>query len=142
MHMAGFTMAAALAGSAALSLDALPAPVGARAPAAADAAATAALDKTVTAYARDAFAIAEARHFVLAEPLGWQQVVKPIRNKIEAEGGTRIAIPWNRPGYDPIELFRLKDGSGLVIAMEYAKPPAKARVAAYYRVTLHKLPAE
>lgn len=125
---------AASAAAAAPDLASLPPPAGAAADA--GSAEAKALDAAVGDYARGTFTVAEARHFALEQKLGWQQVLKPVANEIASAGGTRVPIEWNRPGYDLIELFRMKDGSGIVVAMEHREPPQQPRVAGYYRVVL------
>ena len=129
------TVAGSAAAATPASLASLPPPAGAHAAPATQASAKA-LDDAVAAYARGSFTIEQSRHFALTEKLGWQQIVKPLANRIAQAGGKRVPIDWNRPGYDLIELFRLPDGSGLAVAMDYAAPPAHGKMVGYYKIGL------
>lgn len=92
-----------------------------------------ALDREVARYARGTFTLLDARHFTLTEKATWQQVMKPLANRIAVAGGGAVPIDWHRPGYDLIALFRLPDGSCLAVAMDHR---ADGRTVAYYRIAL------
>ena len=122
------------AGTTPLSFANIPPPAAARAAPAADGAVLA-LDTAVARYARGSFTIREARHFSLTETLSWQQVLKPIANRVADGGGVAVPIGWQRPGYDLIALFRLADGGLFAVAMDLqSKPGRRNSIVGYYRL--------